>query len=99
MSAKYFGSRRLIAFIEEIVIENVRNLYVFMVFMIILGSWNLDASAQNVNFPDENLAARFATIFLQMTYSISKSTRNEKLDTKRLNLDPITGNRQGDQSL
>ena len=35
----------------------MRNLYILTVFTVILGSWNLCASAQNVDFPDANLAA------------------------------------------
>ena len=35
----------------------MKQLYIFVIFTIILGSWNLDVSAQNVNFPDANLAA------------------------------------------
>ena len=31
--------------------------YTFMIFTVILGSWHLSASAQNVDFPDANLAA------------------------------------------
>ena len=35
----------------------MKQLNILVIFTIILGSWNLDASAQNVNFPDANLAA------------------------------------------
>ena len=35
----------------------MRNLYVLIIWAVILGSWNFDVSAQNVNFPDANLAA------------------------------------------
>ena len=35
----------------------MKHLYTFTVFTVILGSWNLCASAQNVDFPDANLAA------------------------------------------
>ena len=35
----------------------LKRLCVFLIFIVILGSWNLEASAQNVNFPDANLAA------------------------------------------
>ena len=38
-------------------IKIMRNLYILTVFTVILGSWNLCASAQNVDFPDANLAA------------------------------------------
>ena len=36
----------------------MRQLHILVIFTVILGSWNLDASAQNVNFPDANLAAK-----------------------------------------
>ena len=39
----------------------MRNLYTLIVFTVILGSWNLNASAQNVDFPDANLAAKVRT--------------------------------------
>ena len=39
----------------------MKNLYVIMFFTVILGSWNLNASAQNVSFPDANLAAKVRT--------------------------------------
>lgn len=35
----------------------MKQLHILVIFTVILGSWNLDASAQNVNFPDANLAA------------------------------------------
>ena len=35
----------------------LRCLYIFIIFIVILGSLNLTVSAQNVNFPDEKLAA------------------------------------------
>ena len=35
----------------------MKRLYTFMFFTVILGSWNFNASAQNVTFPDANLAA------------------------------------------
>ena len=38
----------------------MKQLHIFVICTVILGSWNLDASAQNVNFPDANLAARSA---------------------------------------
>ena len=34
-----------------------RYLYIFLIFTVLLGSWHHTASAQNVTFPDENLAA------------------------------------------
>ena len=34
-----------------------RYLYIFIIFIVLLGSWHHNASAQNVTFPDENLAA------------------------------------------
>ena len=30
----------------------MKQLHILIIFTVILGSWNLDASAQNVNFPD-----------------------------------------------
>ena len=39
----------------------MNRLYTFIVFTVILGSWNLNASAQNVSFPDANLAAKVRT--------------------------------------
>ena len=41
--------------------KRLNRLYTFIVFTVILGSWNLNASAQNVSFPDANLAAKVRT--------------------------------------
>ena len=40
----------------------MKQLHIFIIFTVILVSWNLDASAQNVNFPDANLAAKVRSV-------------------------------------
>ena len=78
----------------------MKQLHIFIIFTVILVSWNLDASAQNVNFPDANLAAvvrsklslaENANIPQASLAAITSLSGNEKGITNLTGLEHATG--------
>ena len=66
----------------------MKQLHILVILTVILGSWNLDASAQNVDFPDANLAAVVRT-----KLSLAEDADIPQTDLARIT--SLTGNRKG----